>query len=610
MPERLTDMCGIAGVLRISAQVDSKIETAVHIMCDAMRARGPDAAGYWQNTDAGIGLGHRRLSIIDLDERANQPFLSDDNRYVIVFNGEIYNYRDLRRELEREGESFRTLSDTEVLLKLFIRDGEKMLPKLRGMFAFAIWDQQTRSLFLARDPYGIKPLYVARSNEGWCFASQAKALLASGLVSDEPDVLGRAGFWLLGTVPSPRTFYRDISILRAGSWCRISPDTPDFNPVVYWDIGDCWRNAPDCHLPENEIREHVQQALADSVRNHLVADVPVGIFLSGGIDSGSLAGLMKENAVNDLQGITIAFSEFSGKPQDEAPMAKQLAAHYGIRHHVRTVTRAEFEQDLPRILAAMDCPSIDGINTWYASKAVAELGLKVVVSGVGGDELFCGYPSFQQVPKLKSRWKKISAIPGLAHLVDVAFNAKALQSDNSRWRWMAREADTLYGAYWLRRGLFTPDQLPELMSETYAHAALSKLGPSTLIQMIAGELSADNYLAVAQMESMCYLRNQLLRDSDWASMDHGVELRTPLVDAWLLRDLMPVMQAFSKYPDKNLLSGSPKTALPMAILQRKKTGFTTPVQQWLAELVPELKDDGGSRSWARYVYANYTQGVS
>lgn len=602
-------MCGIAGVLRISASADSKIETAVQAMCDAMRARGTDAAGYWQNSEAGISLGHRRLSIIDLDERANQPLLSDDNRYVIVFNGEIYNYRELRAGLERDGESFRTQSDTEVLLKLFIRDGEKMLQKLRGMFAFAIWDQQTRSLFLARDPYGIKPLYVARNSDGWCFASQAKALLASGLVSDEPDVLGRAGFWLLGTVPSPRTFYRDISILRAGSWCRISPDTPDFNPVVYWDIGDSWRNAPDCHLPEKEIREIVRHALADSVRNHLVADVPVGIFLSGGIDSGSLAGLMKENGANDLQGITIAFEEFAGKPQDEAPMAKQLAAHYGIRHHVRMVTRAEFEQDLPRILAAMDCPSIDGINTWYASKAVAELGLKVVVSGVGGDELFCGYPSFQQVPKLRSRWKRISAIPGLAHLVDVAFNAKALQSDNSRWRWMAREANNLYGAYWLRRGLFTPDQLPELMSETYAHAALSEISPSAMIEMIAGQLPQDNHLAVGQMESMCYLRNQLLRDSDWASMDHGVELRTPLVDAWLLRDLMPVMQAFSKYADKNLLSGAPRTILPAAILQRKKTGFTTPVQQWLGEMVPELKDDGGSRSWARYVYARYTQGV-
>ncbi len=602
-------MCGIAGLLRASLQGRSTPEGAVQTMCDVMRARGPDAVGYWHNNEAEVSLGHRRLSIIDLDERANQPMISDDNRYVIVFNGEIYNFRELRKQLENEGESFRTEGDTEVLLKLFIRDGEKMLPKLRGMFAFAIWDQQTCSLFLARDPYGIKPLYVGRSGDGWCFASQAKALLASGAVSHEPDVVGRAGFWLLGTVPSPRTFFRDISVLRAGSWCRISPETPDFNPVVYWDIADSWRNAPVCRLPENEIREIVRNALVDSVHNHLVADVPVGIFLSGGIDSGSLAGLMKEAGANDIQGVTIAFAEFAGKPQDEAPVAGLLAKHYGINHHVRTVTRSEFEQDLPRILKAMDCPSIDGINTWYASKAIAELGLKVVLSGVGGDELFCGYPSFRQVPKLLARWKKIKAVPGLSNLVDVAFNVKAFQSDNSRWRWMAREANNLYGAYWLRRGLFTPDQLPELMQETFAHASLSALSPSSLVEMIAGELPADNSLAVGQMESMCYLRNQLLRDSDWASMDHSVELRTPLVDAWLLRDLMPVMQAFSKFPDKNLLSRSPVKPLPLAITQRKKTGFTTPVQQWLAEMVPELKEDGGSRSWARYVHSRFLQGV-
>lgn len=598
-------MCGIAGILRASTAGNTSPQHALENMCEVLRARGPDAVGYWQDKEADIHLGHRRLSIIDLDERANQPFLSEDSRYVIVFNGEIYNFRDLRKQLEREGERFRTEGDTEVLLKLFIREGEKMLPKLRGMFAFGIWDRQARSLFLARDPYGIKPLYVGRSGDGWCFASQVKALLACGLVSHEPDAVARGAYWLLGSVPSPRTFFRDISSLRAGSWCRISSETPEINPVLYWDIADSWRQAPDCKLPESEVRGILRNALLDSVKNHLVADVPVAVFLSGGIDSGSLAGLMKEAGARDIQGITIAFDEFSGKPQDEAPMAAALAKHYGIRHHVRTVTRGEFEQDLPRILNAMDYPSIDGINTWYASKAVAEMGLKVVISGVGGDELFCGYPSFQQVPQLHSRWKKISAIPLLPKLVDVAFNAKALQSDNMRWRWMTREAGSLYGAYWLRRGLFTPDQLPELMRETYAHAALKEMRPSALIEMMAGELPADGSLAVGQMESVCYLRNQLLRDSDWASMDHSVELRTPLVDAWLLRDLMPVMQAFPRYSGKSLLSRSPSTPLPPAIMQREKTGFTTPVQQWLVEMMPKLKEDGGSRGWARYVHSRF-----
>ncbi len=602
-------MCGIAGSLWITANGIADVGDAVQRMCEDMRARGPDAVGYWKNTELGISLGHRRLAIIDLDERANQPMLSQDDRYVIVFNGEIYNFRELKRELEQDGEVFRTQSDTEILLKLFIRDGEKMLPRLRGMFALAIWDTQTNSLFLARDPYGIKPLYVARSGSGWCFASQVKALLASGVVSSEPDAIGRAGYWLLGSVPSPRTFFRDIQALPAGSWCRISPETRDFNPVMYWDIGDSWRQAPVCSLPEEEVQQIVRNALLNSVRSHLVADVPIGIFLSGGIDSGSLAGLAKEAGCNDIQGITIAFSEFAGKQQDEAPMAALLARHYGIRHHVRVVTRSEFKQDLPRIIAAMDYPSIDGINTWYASKAVAELGLKVVISGVGGDELFAGYSSFQDIPKLVSRWNKISFVPGLSKLADVAFKLKAKQSKNSRWNWMAREANNFYGAYWLRRGLFTPDQLPELMQEKYAHAAVQAISPSALIEMMAGKLAADSTLAVGQMESQCYLRNQLLRDSDWASMDHSVELRTPLVDAWLLRDLMPVMQAFSKYPGKSLLANSPSTPLPSAIVQRKKTGFTTPVEQWLSELMPGIRQDGGSRGWAREVHSQFLKGL-
>jgi asparagine synthase (glutamine-hydrolysing) len=601
-------MCGLAGAFLFrEAQDWHAIENAVHRMCESMQARGPDAFGFHNDSEAGLSLGHRRLSILDLEPRANQPMHSDDGRYVIVFNGEIYNFLDLRRVLERDGEVFRTQSDTEVLLKLYSCEGEAMLSRLRGMFAFAIWDKQKRSMFMARDPYGIKPLYLGRSKDGWLFASQVKALLATGLVSREPDPVGQAGFWLLGSVPEPHTWFRDISALPGGSWCRITAEGKLVGPHKYWDIGDSWRDAPECRLTAHEVQNAVRAAVSESVRQHLVADVPVGVFLSGGIDSGSLAGLMKDSGAASIKGVTIAFNEFQGRHEDEVPAAGEIARQYGIQHHVRTVTRREFEADLPRILTAMDQPSIDGINTWYASKAVAELGLKVVISGVGGDELFYGYPSFQQLPKLVSRWNTLAWIPGSRPVANLALALQARRSGNSRWHWLTRQAGNLYGAYWLRRGLFTPDELPALMGNELADKALENMDPASLVRSLAGTLPADAMAAVGQIESMAYLRNQLLRDSDWASMAHGVELRSPLVDAWLLRDLMPVLRSFGHLKGKALLASSPALPLSQNITNRTKSGFGIPLGTWSsggancaavsAKSAP-TQDGADSRRWA------------
>ena len=434
-------------------------------------------------------LGHRRLAILDLDERANQPMRSACGRYVIVFNGEIYNYRELRGELAAKGVAFRTSSDTEVLLALFAQEGAAMLPRLRGMFALVIWDSVARRAFAARDPYGIKPLYWAQTDDGVLLASQVKALLATGKVSRAPCALGQAGFWLLGSVAEPHTWYRDIRALPAGH-CAWIEDGRMGTPECWHDVAAAWRDAPASAPPAARVREQVRAALRASVAAHLVADVPVGVFLSGGIDSGALAGLMVEAGARDLQGITIAYDEFAGTHDDEAPLAATLAAHYGIAHHVRRVTRDEFAQDLPRILDAMDQPSVDGINTWYASKAVAELGLKVVVSGVGGDELFQGYESFRQLPRLVSRWGAVSRIPGAVPLARVAMGWQAARSGNARWRHLPDWARSMAGAWFLRRGLFSPDELPALMGQELAAEALHGFCPENWVDRSSGTLPA------------------------------------------------------------------------------------------------------------------------
>nr|WP_087473676.1 asparagine synthase (glutamine-hydrolyzing) [Nitrospira cf. moscoviensis SBR1015] len=605
-------MCGLAGVfLSRTTAGQCSADDAVRRMCDRMQARGPDALGYWRDSKADLSLGHRRLSIIDLESRANQPMLSDDHRFVIVFNGEIYNFLELRRGLEEAGDRFRTQSDTEVLLRLFARHGEGMLSQLRGMFALAIWDRVTRTVLLARDPYGIKPLYLGQSKNGWLFASQVKALLASGLISYDSDPEGQSGFWLLGSVPEPRTWFRDITAVPAGSWCRISEDGQLVGPHKYWDIGDSWRKAPECRMTAGDVQEVVRTAVSRSVQQHLVADVPLGIFLSGGIDSGSLAGLMEDSGARDVLGVTVAFREFHGQHEDEVPAAKEIAERFGIRHHVRVITQQEFNSDLPRILSAMDQPSIDGINTWYASKAVAELGLKVVISGIGGDELFYGYPSFQQLPALVSRRRRLARVPGALLVADLALRAFARYSGNSRWRWVTREARNLYGAYWLRRGLFTPDDPPALLEGDASFHGSRERDPAALLESVAGDLPADPMAAVGQLESMVYLRNQLLRDSDWASMDHSVELRTPLVDAWLLRDLMPVLRSFGRLKGKHLLAASPVMPLSQAITGRTKTGFGIPLDVWMNHDGDHLTDCSGvsashqagqsSRRWAAMV---------
>src|SRR5882762_2986003 len=422
-------MCGFIAAFGTGGEVlDS---AALRRALERMRRRGPDDEGTWQGE--GVVLGHRRLAILDLDPRAVQPMQSICGRYLIVFNGEIYNFRTLRHDLESRGVVFRTSSDTEVILALFAAEGEAMLPKLHGMFALAIWDCVARRAFIGRDPYGIKPLYVTEAPDTVMVASQVKALLATGGVSRDPDPRGQAGFWMLGSVPEPHTWFRDIRALPAGHCAWI--ENGRLGPARCWhDIGDAWRGAGQRAAAVEDVAQQVQAALRESVARHLVADVPVGVFLSGGVDSGAVVGLMVEAGARELEGVTIAYDEFAGRHEDEAPVAAGLAAHYGIRHSVRRVTRDEFLTDLPRILDAMDQPSIDGVNTWFASKAVAELGLKVVVSGLGGDELFQGYRHFRYLPNLVAAWRRGSKVPGAVPLMDLLSGFQARRTGNPRWR--------------------------------------------------------------------------------------------------------------------------------------------------------------------------------
>ncbi len=600
-------MCGIAGFVAVTDVTEPSTAEAVRRMTDRMRARGPDAAGLW--CGKGVVLGHRRLAILDLDPRSNQPMTikTSDGNLSIVFNGEIYNFRELRRELELDGVAFRTTSDTEVLLALYAREGERMLPRLRGMFAFAIWDASSRELFLARDPYGIKPLYYAQTGQGLVFASQVKAVTASGMVATTSEPAGVAGFYLWGSVPEPWTLYRGVLNLPCGHWMRVRAGKAE-EPVCWDDIRGNWRQ-PTAQASARELQEEVRQAVTESVRAHLVSDVPVSVFLSGGIDSGTIAGLISQLS-GQVEGITVGFDEFSSKPQDEVPAATALAAHYGLPHHVRRISRDEFEQDIPLILDAMDQPSIDGVNTWFAAKAAAERGYKVVLSGVGGDELFYGYSLAQELPRRAAQGKAIAAIPGARLLIKAVCVYLAKCHRHPKLKGVAEFMGTLEGAYFLKRCLFLPQELATLMGEDGAREGLARLAGSPPSMSEANAVTGAAGFCL--LDSTHYLRNQLLRDSDWASMAQSLELRTPLVDASLLHALRTLHPGFAGGLGKRLLALSPKRALPEQIIARPKTGFSVPMAEWLDaatdrrewQHMPLLGGGVGTpwtRRWARVV---------
>jgi asparagine synthase (glutamine-hydrolysing) len=581
-------MCGIAGNCFFPQENVSNVVEAVQRMNLRMKTRGPDSQELWKGSSA--VLGHSRLAIQDLDSRSNQPFVSADGNFILVFNGEIYNFQALRNELQNLGMTFRTSSDSEVLLALFIKEGVAMLPKLRGMFAFAVWDIASQSLFMARDPYGIKPLFYSATPNGFVFASQVKALQASGLVSKEMEPAGLAGFYLWGSVPGPWTLFQNVFALLPGHYLQVNAGRVCV-PVCWHDMNQHWQ-APICEDSTLDLPARVRQAVTESVKAHLVADVPVGVFLSGGIDSGVLAGLANQLGAR-VEAITISFSDFSNSSEDETHAAAATAAQYGLPHHVRKVTHAEFLHDLPLILDAMDQPTVDGVNTWFASKAAAECGFKVVLSGLGGDELFCGYSNFSTIPWAAVVGKFVSAL-GVA-VPKTPFNLLALLLQSPKLAGVPAHAGSIEGIYFLKRGLFMPNELTQIMGPELAREGLARLGgsPPGMPKISA----RDGASAVGMMESLCYLKNQLLPDSDWASMAHSLELRTPLVDVKLLASLGNNLPDFTKGRGKKMLAMAPLQPIHEWIINRPKTGFGTPLtKNWLDNGLP---NSFPYTSWAR-----------
>ena len=579
-------MCGIAGIVTAQRDLATR-ESAVNCMVQRQPHRGPDDRGL--HSDGPATLGMCRLAIID-PANGHQPMTSPDGRYTLVFNGAIYNFRALQTEFASSGWNFRTNCDTEVLLAAFALHGAGCLRRLRGMFAFAVWDAREQTLFAARDPLGIKPLYYARlPGTGVVLASELNALLASGMIPREIDPTSVGEYLAWFSVPAPRTIYRGIANLppghsltvdasgrvKTGPWWQLpAPTQPDRIANNYHDF-----------------IHGLRHQLEDSIRAHRVADVPVGAFLSGGLDSTAVVGLMARSGATKLKTFSLIFGEAGFSEQASARLAAEA---FGTEHHEELITGARVAADLPHLLGSFDQPTGDGINTYYASQTARRGGVTVALSGLGGDELFGGYPSFRDLPRLQRLlplWRQLPG--GLRRSVVAKLRGRPGTRARKLADFLAHARDLHELASLQRRVLPEAARLALLAPEARAQA--ERLGPNhPMLEDFAFELiGADPFQIISAWELRTYMADVLLRDSDVFSMANSLELRVPFVDRPLLEWLWPQHHWFKYDPrhPKRALADATADLVPAAIRNRRKQGFSLPFAHWmLAELRPFLDE--------------------
>ena len=556
-------MCGLAGILDAGPEVSSNL---LQTLIDGLHHRGPDDTGSVYFPDHRVGLAHVRLSILDLSPAGHQPMMSADQRYTIVFNGEVYNFRELRPALERSGVKFKSDSDTEVLLYLYAEHGPRMLPMLAGMFAFAIWDAHERIAFLARDPLGIKPLYYGTDGDRFVFASEMRALLRTWKSPKKIDPHSLGQYLLFGSVPDPGTLVSGIQSLPAGH--SLTWKDGQFSVQPYWSPS----YAPQA-ITDREAVPRTRAALEETMQRHLVSDVPVGVFLSGGIDSTALTALATAQGAKPLSTFCISFEE---NEFNEGGLAQRTAAHFGTDHHDWRLKADEGLGLVDSFLAALDRPTNDGFNTYCVSMLARQHGLKVVLSGLGGDELFGSYPSFQLMPKLL-RWRALAGLMGpLAGWSGSVLESQASRANLRRMGAFLQAQPSKLAAYWAVRGFFTPHEVQKIVQH---YAGAVAFDPAALLDATIPDQPTPQDL-VAYLESTRYMQFQLLRDSDVFSMAHGLELRVPLVDSRLFEAVNPIPAAIRLAPGKKLLCDA-VPEIPSWVANAPKKGFRFPFEHWV-----------------------------
>lgn len=561
-------MCGIAGILYFNRQ--EVAPSLVKAMTDAMAHRGPDADAVY--AEGPIGLGHRRLSIIDLSEAANQPFTDHSGRYIMVFNGELYNFEEVKATLPDY--PYRTSSDTEALLALFTRKGPSAISAFKGMFALAIWDKEEKTLYLVRDRMGVKPLYYYAGQDKLAFASEIRGILATGFVPRRVNETALREFFSYQSVGYPNVAIEGIEQLEAGSYLKIKEGR--IEKQVYWELTD---SPVDMDVTDTvAIRRRVSDLMTTSVEKRLISDVPIGAFLSGGIDSSAVVGLMAKVSTARPNTFTVGFTE---KEFDESEYAAIVAKRFNTRHTNIMLQPTVFLDELENALNAMDTPSADGINTYVVSKAIRRAGMTVALSGVGGDELFAGYPFFKQYLRLqeKKKWYRGTALPRRL-VAGLLAGSQSTRTQRIRQIIGADRPDISH-MYPVSRQILAPALIRKLtrlgdfsLQDTDLYKALQQRQACIGKYPLLSQVSIADYLG--------YTQHTLLKDMDQMSMAVSLEVREPFFDHELVSFVLQIPDSV-KYPTyaKSLLVESLHPLLPDEIVHRKKQGFVFPWNEWM-----------------------------
>jgi asparagine synthase (glutamine-hydrolysing) len=575
-------MCGIAAIYSQQGHDSAQAGTRIQSMTDEMKHRGPDGNGHY--IDSHVALGQRRLSIIDLSEAGAQPMTSSNGRFVIVFNGEIYNYQDLNQQLAKRGYQPHSRSDTETILNLYDAYGAKCLEHLQGMFAFVIWDKQDKTFFAARDRFGIKPLYFAKTSEGYVFASELKGILKSGLVAKELNYSALDSLFELGSVRQPETLIQGIQNLRPGWWFRISEK--GFETKQYWDIAFSSDTA-NAEISYDAAKTKLRDLFFESIRLHLISDVPVGVFLSGGIDSSLMVAVMRQMGQH-TKTFSVGF-DVGGSAYNETHHAKRVAEMYGTTHTEIILSEKDIFDDLDKIVFGIDQPSADGLNSYAVSKAAAP-HVKVALSGLGSDELFGGYTLFKFAQELAAFGGITRLMPKVAGRAALGLDKHLPQQMHQSWRWRAmigvaggyQDTAELYTIRNIsrtkeRRGFFTKDISRKFHSKSVAdYRSLLKEHFKT----------SDPINEISLLELKEYMLNMLLRDADAMSMINSIEVRVPFLDHKLAEFVAGLPASFkidarTKGIGKKILVDAFSDLLPTEIVYRKKMGFVFPLGIWM-----------------------------
>lgn len=582
-------MCGIAGIFGITNKHES--EALVNNMNHRMAHRGPDDHGVY--ADELVALGHRRLAILDLSPAGHQPMFADSGNLVIVFNGEIYNFREIRETLT--GHHFTSESDTEVILEAYRRYGKDCVHLFNGMFAFAIWDRKRKELFIARDRLGIKPVYYYHQKGITVFSSEIRSLLASELIPRKINRQSIAEYFTYQTVHAPETILQEVMMLMPGHHLTISENS--FSISKYWDPVTNASKEP-VGKSYDAVCSDIRSLFEASVKRRLISDVPFGAFLSGGIDSSAVVGQMSKVQNQPVRTFNISFDEGEF---GEAKYARLIAERFGTEHHELLLTPADFLTMLPDALRAIDHPSGDGPNSYVVSKITRENGITMALSGLGGDELFAGYPVFNRTMRVMNHswiWKLPAAVRQVIGDSIVTLRP-GIQGIKLRQLLMTENADVA-GIFPISRQTQPPSEIARLISFDLPADRVSGIVTDALRE--AGSFGVLSKVSVAEM--VTYMQNVLLRDTDQMSMASALEVRVPFLDYKLVEYVLGVNDAWKNpvYP-KKLLVESLGDLLPPEIVHRKKMGFSFPWVHWIRNELRSFCDER-IRSLARREFMN------